>query len=69
MTRIAPSRRRTYSIMANSGFGDLTVYSGGKKLVVPQRYITKEGLVYKRVNRHIVEQNFNKLEELGVAVI
>lgn len=69
MTRISPSRRRTYSIMANSGFGDLIMYLEGRKIVVPQRYITKEGLVYKRVNRHIVEQNFEKLEELGVAVI
>ena len=69
MARISPSRKRTHSIMSNAGFGDLVMYSGGKKLIVPQKYITKEGLVYKRVNRHIVEENFEKLKELGVAVI
>jgi hypothetical protein len=69
VARICASRKRTHSIMSNAGFGDLVMYSGGKKLVVPQRYITKEGLVYKRVNKHIVEENFEKLEELGVAVI
>ncbi len=69
MTRVAASRKRTHSIMSGAGFGDLIVCSGGKKLVVPQRYITKEGLIYKRVNRYIVEQNFNKLEELGVVAM
>ena len=63
------NRWNMYSVMSNAGFGDLVMYSGGKKLVVPQRYITKEGTIYKRVNKHIVEQNFEKLEELGVAVI
>lgn len=69
MTRISSSRKRTHSIMSNAGFGDMVMYTGGKKLVVPQRYITKEGLVHKRVNKHIVSQNFEKLKELGVAVI
>ena len=55
--------------MSNAGFGDLVMYEGDYKIIVPQRYITKEGLVYKRVNKHIVEENFEKLEELGVAVI
>jgi len=68
MTRVAASRKRTYSIMSGAGFGDLTVYKRGKKFVVPQRYITKEGLIYKRIDKHIVSQNFSKLEELGVAV-
>lgn len=69
MTRIATSRKRTHSIMSNYGFGDLVMHLEGKKIIIPQRYITKEGLVYKRVNRHIIEQNFEKLEELGVAVL
>lgn len=69
MTRICASRKRTHSIMANHGFGDLVLHQGGKKIVVPQRYITKEGLVYKRIDKHIVSQNFEKLKELGVAVI
>ena len=68
MAKICASRKRTHSIMANSGFGNLVMYQEGKKIIVPQRYITKEGLVYKRINKHIVEQNFEKLEELGVVV-
>ena len=69
MAKICASRKRTHSIMANAGFGELIMYQEGKKIIVPQKYITKEGLVYKRVNKHIVEENFEKLEELGVAVI
>lgn len=69
MARVATSRKRTHSIMSNYGFGDLVMYQGGKKIIVPQRYITKEGLVHKRINKHIVEENFDKLEELGVAVL
>lgn len=55
--------------MSNYGFGDLVMHLEGKKIVVPQRYITKKGHVHKRVNKHIVEQNFEKLKELGVAVL
>lgn len=63
------NRWNMYSIMANAGFGDLVMYSGDHKIVVPQKYITKEGLVYKRVNKYILERNFEKLEELGVAIM
>lgn len=63
------NRWNMYSVMSNSGFGDLVMYQGDRKIVVPQKYITKEGLIYKRVNKHIVERNFEKLEELGVAVM
>ena len=69
MTRICASRKRMHSIMSNYGFGDLVMYLEGRKIVVPQRYITKKGLVYKKVNKHIVSKNFEKLEELGVAVL
>ena len=69
MAKICASRKRTHSIMANAGFGELIMYQGDYKIIVPQEYITQEGLVYKRVNKHIVEENFEKLEELGVAVI
>jgi len=69
MTRVAASRKRTHSIMSNAGFGDLVMYQGDYKIIVPQRYITKEGLIYKRIDKHIVSQNFEKLEELGVAVL
>lgn len=69
MARICASRKRTHSIMSNAGFGDLVTYQGDYKIIVPQKYITKEGLVYKRVNKHIVEENFDKLEELGVAIV
>lgn len=68
MARILASRKRTHSIMSNAGFGDLVMYEGDYKIIVPQKYITKEGLVYKRVNKHIVEENFEKLEELGVVI-
>ena len=69
MARIAPSRRRTHSIMANARWGDLIWYRNGYKIIVPQKYITREGRVYKNVQKHIVEQNFEKLEELGVAIL
>lgn len=69
MTRVAASRKRTHSIMANARWGDLIWYRNGHKIIVPQRYITKEGRVYKRINKHIVEENFEKLEELGVVVL
>lgn len=54
--------------MNNWGFGDLVIHKGGIKITVPQKYITKKGLIYKRINKHIVEENFEKLKELGVAV-
>ena len=63
------NRWNMYSVMSNSGFGDLVMYSGDRKIVVPQKYITKRGTVYKRVNEYILEQNFEKLEELGVAIM
>ena len=69
MARVAASRKRTHSIMANYGFGDLVMHLEGRKVVVPQRYITKGGHIYKRVNKYILEKNFEKLEELGVAVL
>jgi len=69
MAKIAPSRRRTFSIMAHSHWENLVIYEGGKKVVIPQKYITKEGQVYKRVNKLLVEKNIERLQELGVAVI
>lgn len=62
------NRWNMYSVMSNSGFGDLVMYSGDKKILVPQKYITKRGNIYKRVNEYILERNFEKLEELGVVV-
>ena len=69
MARICASRKRTHSIMANTRWGDLIWYRDGHKIIVPQKYITREGHVYKRINKYIVSQNFEKLEELGVAVL
>ena len=62
-------KKGLWQVMNNWGFGDLTIYRGGTKITVPQKYITKGGLIHKRVNKHIVEQNFEKLKELGVAVL
>ncbi len=69
MTRVAASRKRMHSIMANARWSDLTWFRNGYKIIVPQKYITREGRVYKRINKHIVEENFEKLKELGVAIL
>lgn len=61
-------RKGLWQIMNNWGFGDLVIHKGGIKITVPQKYITKQGTVYKRINKYIEEKNFERLEELGVAV-
>jgi len=62
-------RKGLWQVMNNWGFGDLVIHKWGTKITVPQKYITKQGTVYKRINKYIKEKNFGKLEELGVAVL
>jgi len=72
--KIAPSRRRTYSIMANSGFGTMRLFVPmGRhqiEIVVPQSCIRKDtGQLKKQVAKHLVEltrENVIALEKKGV---
>lgn len=72
--KIAPSRRRTYSIMSNSGFGKMriTIPMEGYQIevVVPQACIRKDtGQIKKQIVKHLAEltrENLLALEEKGV---
>jgi hypothetical protein len=62
-------RKGLWQVMNNWGFGDLVIYKGGTKITVPQRYITKQGTIYKRVDRYIAEKAVSKLNELGIIIV
>jgi len=60
-----------HSIMANSGFGALTIHrKDGSVIVVPQNQITKAGGLVKKVIRHklwnFTPERINLLEKRGV---
>lgn len=72
--KIAPSRRRTYSIMANSGFGKMILIFPMEgyqiEVVVPQACIRKDtGQLKKQITKYLAEltrENIQNLEKKGV---
>jgi hypothetical protein len=54
--------------MANSGFGDITLTKSDCKIVIPSKYITNEGFIYKRIQNLIGIREYDKLKELGIIV-
>lgn len=71
--KISPARKRTYSIMSNSGFGTMRLFVPmGQyqiEIVVPQECIRKDGQMKKQIAKHLVEltrENILALEEKGV---
>ena len=73
-TKVAPSRRRTHSIMANSGFGAVRLFipiEGYQvEIVVPQACIRKDtGQIKNQIVKYLVEltrENILTLEKKGV---
>jgi hypothetical protein len=62
------SRYSLHSVMANSGFGDITLIKSDCKIIIPSKYITKEGFIYKRIQNLIGIREYDKLREIGVIV-
>ena len=63
------SRHYKFSIMSNSGFGNLTIKNNKYKIELPQSLITKDGKVYDRIEKLIQKRDFNRLEKNGVKVL
>ena len=70
MSRPCPSRLSTHSIMANSGFGALTIHTPeGVVIEIPQKHIRKDGCIKKHVLKHAQEltrENVEILKSKGV---
>lgn len=72
--KVAPSRRRTHSIMSNSGFGKTRIIVPMEgyqiEVVVPQACIRKDtGQIKKQIVKYLVEltrENILTLEKKGV---
>lgn len=45
---MCPSRKNMYSVMAHSHFGDCTIIRNNKEVIVPQKMITKKGIIKKK---------------------
>jgi hypothetical protein len=72
MARIAPSRRSLYGIMANHGFGGLTIHTKqGVTIEIPPEQITRKGEIKKHILAHTKEltrENAEYLETKGVKI-
>lgn len=72
MARIAPSRKSVHGIMANHGFGTLTIYKKcGVTIHIPQEQITREGKVKKNIlpfTKELTRENAEYLESKGVRI-
>lgn len=65
------SRTNMFSVMANTGFGDLTIRRGEYTFVVPQSRLTNKGFIPLRVRRHIfagVPTSIEKLGSYGISI-
>lgn len=64
------SRTSTHQVMANSGFGKLTVYRpDGAVIVIPQSQINNHGLVKSGLQKelcNITKDKIDSLEKRGV---
>lgn len=71
MSRPAPSRLSTHSIMANFGFGGLTIHRKGVSIVIPREQMTREGNIKKAIAKRtdeLTRENIEFLESRGVQV-
>lgn len=70
--KVAPSRLSMHTVMANSGFGALTIHKAeGVTIVIPQEHIRKDGHIKKHILKHTQEltrENVERLESKGVRV-
>jgi hypothetical protein len=62
------SRYNKFSIMSNSGFGDLVVKRNGITMVIPQSLITQDGSVYKRIQSLMDKNDYINLEKNGIKI-
>ena len=70
-TKVVAGKRNMFSVMANAGFGETTIYRpDGAIIVVPQAQMNKTtGTVKKTVARRLNDltpENIRELEEVGV---
>jgi hypothetical protein len=54
--------------MAHSGFGPLTIKNKEYELVVPQNLITKDGEIYKTIQKLIDRKDYAAIEDRGITV-
>jgi hypothetical protein len=54
--------------MAHSGFGPLTIKNREYELVIPQSLITKDGELYKTVQKLIDKKDYAAIEDKGITV-
>lgn len=70
MSKPCPSRMSMHSVMANSGFGTLTIHTAqGVTINIPQEQIRKDGHIKRGVLKHAQEltrENVEYLESKGV---
>lgn len=58
---MCPSRKNMYSVMAHSHFGDCTIIRNNKEVIVPQKMITKKGVI-KKTAIPVINALFEKAE-------
>ena len=70
--KVSASRKSTHQVMANSGFGDLTIHTAqGVTLNIPQSQITATGEIKRSVLEHAQEltrENCEYLENKGIRI-
>jgi hypothetical protein len=68
--KVSASRKSTHSVMAHSGFGDLTIHTPeGVTLNIPQEQITAEGNIKRHVlvrSQELTRENCEYLESKGI---
>lgn len=72
--RVSSSRKDMYSVMANSGFGDLEIKKHGATIVIPNKLLNKSShkpalkkCIQKRV-KELTRENAEWLEKKGIAI-
>ncbi|ALN97907.1 hypothetical protein Bp8pS_228 [Bacillus phage vB_BpuM-BpSp] len=63
------SRYYRYSIMSNSGFGQLLFKKGELEFIVPKEMITRDGRINYRLSKILEKKEYEKLESLGIKLI
>lgn len=59
---MCPSRKNMYGVMAHSHFGDCVIRRNNKEVTVPQKMITKKGII-KKTAIPVINALFEKAEK------
>lgn len=62
------SRYYKHTIMSNAGFGALKIIKEDATMIIPQTLITREGLVYQRIQQMIDKKDYTGLVANGVII-